>query len=82
MCDDKNMKEQTWIIFNVGLIMGIFGGVLGNLLVTSGFATAHYYNLNFNLFNLPAVAFIFIVCIVLLLIIAGIVVYNLKDYFR
>lgn len=82
MCDDNGRKKQTWIIFNVGLILGIIGGVLGNLLVTSGFATAHYYNFNFSLFNQPAIAVIFSVTFVLLLIIVGISVYNLKEYFR
>jgi len=82
MCDDKNMKEQTWISFNAAVMIGIIGGVLGNLFVTSGFATAHYYNFNFSLLDYPAVVVIFIASTILLFIIAVIIGYNLKEYLR
>jgi hypothetical protein len=43
--DDKDVKMQKRIFF-VGTIFGVIVGILGNLLVTSGFELAHYLHLN------------------------------------
>jgi hypothetical protein len=44
MNDDKDVNMQKRIFF-VGTIFGVIVGILGNLLVTSGFELAHYLTL-------------------------------------
>jgi hypothetical protein len=79
MCEDK---AQNWISVNADIMIGIIIGVIGNLFVTSGFGTAHYYNWLpvSNIQPIPTVAFIFIGSALFLIIFACIIGYNLRNH--
>jgi hypothetical protein len=79
MCEDK---AQNWISVNAAVMIGIISGVIGNLFVTSGFETAHYYNwLPVSIINpIPTVALIFGGSTLFLIIIACLIGYNLRNH--